>query len=95
MWERREGEPESVGKEIGSEEMGGYFGLDALLKLKKDCIVAMTPRNDILMIFTVIASEAKQSQKSQFHGDLMGLTRKSEGKTAALIESAFHLNVAA
>ena len=57
--------------------MKRYLGLDALMKLKKDCFAAMTPRNDLLMIFTIMASEAKQSQKSQFHADLMELARKS------------------
>ena len=49
-------------KEDKSMEMEGYLGLDALLNLKKDCFVAVTPRNDLFMIFTVIASKAKQSQ---------------------------------
>ena len=35
MWERREGELINVGKEIGLEEIEGYLGLDALLKLIK------------------------------------------------------------
>ena len=63
----------------------------------------MTPRNDLLMIFTVIApcppsrggrGEAKQSQKSRFQTDLMGLTRKLESKSAALIEGTFDVNAA-
>ena len=67
----------NAGKVDRLKEMKRYLGLDALMKLKKDCFAAMTPRNDLLMIFTVIASEAKQSQKSQFHADLMELARKS------------------
>jgi hypothetical protein len=51
---------DNVGKENGLEEIEGYLGLDALLKLKKDCFVAMAPRNALFMIFSVIASEAKQ-----------------------------------
>ncbi len=68
MWERREDELINVGKEIGLEEMGGYLGLDALLELKKDCIVAMTQRNDLFMIFAVIAtcppSRAAQARRA-------------------------------
>ena len=51
----------------------------------------MTPRNDLL-IFTVIASEAKQSQNIQFHSDLMQLTNKAECKAAALFQGAVNLN---
>ena len=59
---------DNVGIEDRLEEMEGYLGLDALLKLKKDCFVAMTPRNDLFMIFSVIAtcppSRAAQARRA-------------------------------
>jgi hypothetical protein len=46
MWQRREGELITVGKEIGLEEIEGYLGLDALLKLKKRLLLRQAPRDD-------------------------------------------------
>jgi hypothetical protein len=37
----------------------------------RDCFVAVAPRNDSVIFFSVIASEAKQSQALWFHRELL------------------------
>jgi hypothetical protein len=55
----------------GTGQVNGRFTAILGESVKRDCFVAVAPRNDSAIFFSVIASEAKQSQALWFHRELL------------------------